>query len=505
MLSWAASMHVYATLPPDPDVVGERWREAWLERLESAHPMIEPWLTHQLRDEYWQHGSVCEDFGAIECPVYAVSGWADGYRSAVLRLMEGLTSPKKALIGPWSHTYPVEAQAPGPAIGFLQECVRWWDQWLKGEHTGIMEEPQLRFWMQDPVEPAPTYDERPGRWVAESSWPSPRVKERRLFLGDRVLGDEPQPAVALTHVGAQEHGMDSGDWDPFGGPADLPPDQRAEDGRALTFTSPPLSEPLELLGVCVARLSLTADSDRAMVSVRLCDVDEDGRSYLVTCGLLNLTHREGHDHAAPVAPAEPMVVDVPTKAIGQRIPEGHRLRLSVSTTYWPWAWPSPEPVRLTVMSEGSVLVLPIRPPSDADASLPPFEAPALAPRPLVEILELEPGDQTTGRSIAAGTFTFEHRYPHVRFRLPESGIEVERYEPDTFTITSGDPLSARVRCERRYVTGRPDAGWYTVIESESEMTADREVFRVWTSLRAFDGAECVFTRAWSFVIPRLGV
>jgi putative CocE/NonD family hydrolase len=505
MLSWAASMHVYATLPPDPQVVGERWREAWLERLESAHPMVEPWLTHQLRDGYWRHGSVCEDFGAIECAVYAVSGWADGYRSAVLRLMEGLTCPKKALIGPWSHTYPVEAQAPGPAIGFLQECVRWWDQWLKGADTGIMDEPQLRFWMQEPVAPAPTYAERPGRWVAERSWPSPRLEQRRLLLGDGTLGQEPQPAVELTHVGAQEHGMDAGDWDPFGGPADLPPDQRAEDGRSLTFTSPPLDEPLELLGVCVARLELAADRERALVSVRLCDVDPDGRSCLVTRGLLNLTHREGHDRVVAVVPGERMAVDVPMKAIGQRIPAGHRLRLSVSSTYWPWAWPSPDPVRLTLLSEGSALLLPVRPPSDADASLPPFEPPALAPRPPVEILELLPGDQTTGRSIADGTFTFEHRYPHVRFSLPESGIEIERYEPDRFAIAADDPLSARARCERRFVTARPDAGWRTTIESESEMAADREVFRVTTTLRAFEGAECVFARAWSFVIPRQGV
>jgi predicted acyl esterase len=113
--SWATSMLVFSTLPPDPTVVGERWREMWLERLHGARPMIEPWLTHQRRDGYWRHGSVCEDYAAIQCPVYAVGGWTDGYKNAIPRLLEGLTVPRKGLIGPWSHAYPHDpvAQAPG--------------------------------------------------------------------------------------------------------------------------------------------------------------------------------------------------------------------------------------------------------------------------------------------------------------------------------------------------------------------------------------------------------
>ena len=66
-------------LPPDPALVGERWREMWLERLENTPLLVEDWLQHQRRDAFWKHGSVCEDYGAITCPVYAVGGWADGY------------------------------------------------------------------------------------------------------------------------------------------------------------------------------------------------------------------------------------------------------------------------------------------------------------------------------------------------------------------------------------------------------------------------------------------
>jgi predicted acyl esterase len=96
-------MLAFNARPPDPLVVGDSWRERWLERLEATPPFVEAWLSHQRRDEFWKQGSVCEGYAAIECAVYAVGGWADPYRNAVFRLLEGLPGPKKALIGPWSH------------------------------------------------------------------------------------------------------------------------------------------------------------------------------------------------------------------------------------------------------------------------------------------------------------------------------------------------------------------------------------------------------------------
>ena len=148
MLSWASTMLSINAWPPDPAVVGESWRDLWFQRLEGSPPFIEAWLSHQRRDDYWKQGSVCEDYSAIECAVYAVGGWADAYRNAIFRLLEGLPGPRKGLIGPWGHQYP-EDGVPGPAIGFLQESLRWWDHWLKGIDTGIMEEPMVRSWMQE--------------------------------------------------------------------------------------------------------------------------------------------------------------------------------------------------------------------------------------------------------------------------------------------------------------------------------------------------------------------
>jgi len=88
-LSWASTMFAFNSLPPDPELVPQ-WRERWHERLEGSGLWLETWLRHQHRDDYWRHGSVAGHYDAIEVPVMAVSGWADGYTNAVFRLLENL-------------------------------------------------------------------------------------------------------------------------------------------------------------------------------------------------------------------------------------------------------------------------------------------------------------------------------------------------------------------------------------------------------------------------------
>ena len=387
-LSWASTMLAFNARPPDPGVVGERWREMWFERLEACPPFIEAWLAHQRRDGFWKHGSICEDYAAIECAVYAVGGWADAYRNAIFRLMESLPGPKKALIGPWAHTYPEDA-IPGPAIGFLQESLRWWDHWLKGIDTGIMDEPALRVWMQESIEPRPHYDRRPGRWVAEPSWPPPR----RITESTRL--DFP----TTTITGAQEHGLLAGDWCPYGGPEELPPDQRPEDGLSLCWTGPPLSERLEILGFPAVDLTVSVDRPLALLCIRLCDVAQDGSSTLVTRGLLNLAHREGHEEPVPLVPGTRYAVTVSLNAIAHAFLPGRRLRVALSPTYWFWAWPSPAPVTLTV--HDARLALQVRPQRPED-DLQPFGLPESAKPIAADLLRPKASGCHLRRDIADG-------------------------------------------------------------------------------------------------------
>ncbi|MGH3115003.1 MAG: CocE/NonD family hydrolase, partial [Gaiellaceae bacterium] len=390
MLHWASSMLTWNARPPDPRLYGEGWREAWLERLETLTPWIEHWLGHQRRDGYWQHGSVCEDYAAIECPVFAVGGFADGYTNAVPRLLAGLSVPRKGLVGPWAHAFPDDA-LPGPSIGFLQECVRWFDHWLKGAGNGVMDEPMLRVWMQDSVAPRPQYELRPGRWVAEPAWPSPHVGSRVWELpldGPRSL------------LGVQTNGKEAGVWTSEGQSADLAGDQRPDDAVSLAFDSEPLAEPLEILGFPEVAVGLAVDRPSALVAVRLCDVFPDGTSALVTRGLLNLTHRESHEHPRPLEPGRRYEVRVPLDFTAYSFPAGHRLRVAVSPTYWPWAWPSPEPVMLALRA--GRLELPERAPRPEDSGLREFEEPEHSAPLRVEAVAAGPGGRSLRRDLATG-------------------------------------------------------------------------------------------------------
>src|SRR5262249_2469651 len=204
-LEWGSFLFGSMCLPPDPMLVGDRWRAMWLERLANVPLFFETWLQHQRRDGYWKHGSVCEDYAAIQCPVYAVGGWTDAYTNAIPRLLGRLSVPRKGLIGPWAHGYPHFAR-PGPQIGFLQEMLRWWDYWLKGIDTGVMDEPMLCAWMTESVKPASGHEPLPGRWVAEASWPPSGITPQRLFLTDEGLRNEAAPLTARAVCSPQTVG-----------------------------------------------------------------------------------------------------------------------------------------------------------------------------------------------------------------------------------------------------------------------------------------------------------
>ncbi|MGH9303619.1 MAG: CocE/NonD family hydrolase [Acidimicrobiales bacterium] len=499
MLSWGTNMHTVATLPPDPVSVGEDWKAMWQERLEAFHPQLHTWLEHQRRDAYWKHGSVCESFGDITCAVYAVGGWCDGYRDPVLRLMEGLACPKKALIGPWSHQYAMEDFEPGPHIGFLQECIRFFDHFLKGVENSIMDEPMVRAYIQDPVRPAAHHPERPGHWAAEPSWPSPNITGRRLHLNSSALGAEPAPEQVLCIVGSQLAGLDAGSWCAFGGPLDAPPDQRVEDGLSLTFTSAPLTESIEILGNPVADIVVSVDKPVALVVVRLCDVFEDGQSALITRGLLNLTHRAGHENPEPLRPGERTPVRVVLQSIGQSVPAGHRLRVAISPTYFPWAWPSPEAVRLSLYTGASTIELPLRGASPLDGSLRAFGPPEIAPKLPHEVTKRLSGAQTLTKDPLSGRVEVVQDEHGSRVRLA-GGLEMEESGSSRYSITEGEPLSASCSVDHAVSFGRD--GFEARLTARNELSSDAESFHLRATIDAFDGDDHFFEREWTFEIPR---
>jgi predicted acyl esterase len=475
-LEWASFFFGSMCLPPDPILVGDSWRAMWLERLKNIPLFFEPWLAHQRRDAYWKHGSVCEDYEAIQCPVYAVGGWTDGYKNAIPRLLERLSAPRKGLIGPWAHGYPHFA-LPGPQIGFLQEMLRWWDYWLKGIDTGVMDEPMLRAWMTESVKPASHHHTLPGRWIAEPSWPPPGITPWRLFLTDEGLRDAPVPLTARAVCSPQTVGKCAGDWVPFGRGRDQAGDQQEDDMRSLVFETPPLDEPIEILGAAIVTLDVASDRPIANLVVRLCDVHPSGESLRVSYGVLNLAHRDGHEKPALMALGQRYQVRIQLNDAGSVFPAGHRVRLALSTAYWPMIWPSPE--KATLLIFGGTLDVPVRPPQSTDALLAPL--PGSESAPPEKPTRLRRGDL------------------HIE-RIDRIGLELGTENKSQFHVEEDDPLSAVNELRRTWTMSRDD--WQIRIETQMRLSCTRNTFLLQGSLRAWESAKEVCRRAWDRSIPR---
>lgn len=500
-LSWASTMFARNSKPPDPVLVGERWRELWLQRLEGSGLWLEKWLRHQRRDAYWRHGSVCENFAAIQCPVLAASGWADGYSNAVFRLLTNLRVPRRGLIGPWSHKYP-HLGRPGPAIGFLQEALRWWDRWLKGMDNGVDHEPMLRVWMQDHVAPTTYYKARPGRWVAEDQWPSLRIEQRAYPLAPgRVLRpDKPPVDKKRTIQSPLSVGLFAGKWCSYAATPDLPHDQREEDGGALIFDSAPLKETMEILGAPVVELDLSANKPVAMIAIRLSDIAPDDKATRVTYGLLNLTHR--HNHAEPEAlePNERFKVAVQLNDIAQAFPRGHRLRVAVSTSYFPLAWPPPSPARLTIHTKDSRVILPVRPARDADTQLRPFGEPEVASATEKRLIEPTRANWLVHRDLARDRSTLEVIKDDGRYRIDDIDLEVQSKTYEWYSYQNDDFDSARG--ETYWEIGFERDGWHTRTVTRTILSSTTTHFRIQATLDAYEGDSRVFSKSWDEWVPR---
>jgi putative CocE/NonD family hydrolase len=361
-------------LPPRPDLTGERWAAIWEEHL-ANEPWLLRWLAHQTEDEQWRRGSLCEDYGAIECATFLIGGWRDGYTNCNLRTYAALACPKKLLIGPWLHVRPHEG-APGPRINHYREMARFFGHWLAGRETGIMDEPPIAIYVQQYDPPRSDRRLTSGIWRAEREWPLARGREHSLSLGaDGLRAEAPAMDGVTTFDYHPAVGATFGIF-PAGGPSVLPADQRGEEAYSAVFTGPILAEPLEILGRPSAILYLSTSDSVVTFVARLCDVAPDGSSALVTKGVLNATHRESHADPSPIEPGEIYELTIDLDATSWLFEPGHRLRLSISNADFPNAWPMPWLVTSQLHhgpARPSRLLLPVVPAHTDSLPTPAFE------------------------------------------------------------------------------------------------------------------------------------
>lgn len=484
-LQWGSGLFTQLGRPLDPVYAGDSWRDQWLARLEGVEPPLAQWLAHPERDEFWRHGSVCEDYTAIQCAVYAVGGWTDGYSDAILRMMEHLDVPRKALIGPWTHIYP-NWGTPGPAIDFLGECLRFWRQWLLDEQTGIMDEPMMHLWQGEHLQPDPSAMTLDGHWITAPHWPV-RAATHDFYLDDGRLGATPSPAGAALLIDTPMHcGMMGGEWCPLDGGGNAPEfqaDQRADDGLSVCFDTPVLETPLIVCGKAQLEVDIAFDTPSALVVLRLNEVDAGGRSARITFGIHRLTR--------PDVPAgQPFRVVLPLKGVAYAFSAGCRVRLALSTAYWPMAWAEPGQGPVRIWPAGGIFRLPQRTDDMRDA--PDVFGPARS-APALEHEILTP--EITSRRVSwdAGSnrhqLTMDAQRQQVRIgELSFDGAGHEVYEIGA----TADTASWRAERLQRYQ--RP--GWQIRLRSESRLVWEGAGLVLTSRYTAWENDQQVYDRQW---------
>jgi predicted acyl esterase len=432
------------------------------------------WLTEQRDGPYWRNGSLRPDYGRIQCPVFIVSGWHDGYRTAGVRMAQRLRSPWQLLAGPWTHVAP-DRGVPRPVYPFMRELIQFFRTHLDPDSAPVhvAGRPRSVVFIEEHDAPGETPERVSGEWIASESWPA-STAETVLTLGTR------QTAAPSASVG-----LASGNWCPPPPDSGLFGDQRIDEARSACFDSEPLSDPIAVLGVPRLRFRIAHPGPRAIVSVKLNDVAPGGASQPVTRGAVN------------VACDGEAAVELDLMATGWRFRPGHRIRVAVAANDWPCLWPLPrlEPVNVTTAVE---LVVPDLP-EDAEPYVP---ATDVVPVTWTGgVVSDRPSRWEIARDAETGMAGIEAA-DWSAFEFPQEGLRCEEGHVYLTGVRDDDPLSARVEGRTRFGLTRP--GLDVVAEASGRFTCTESEFVVELDLAVTRDGEPFHTRRWRERIPRNG-
>jgi putative CocE/NonD family hydrolase len=496
---WSATMLSYGSRPPDPNVVGEVWRSQWLSRLEKIDLPLLTWVAHQRRDRYWEHGSVGDDWNALAVPILAIGGWADGYRNAPPDLAAHLATPVKAINGPWIHKYPHFAW-PKPRLDFHAEAVRWWDRWLKGVRNGADSLPAYRAYLSEKVPAGIEWrSDEPGNWVALDEWPSTDIQQRVLYFTDKgTLSAQPNNEALHTISTPQDCGISSGEYFTLKPDAELAGDQRKDDADSFCLETGPLDQALDILGRPIVELDIAIDQEYGNLAVRLVDVHADGTCHRVSLGVMNLAHREGNHKPCSMKVGQLTNVTIRLDETGHCFQVGHRIRVAISTTYWPYILPPPFVVTATLKTgDKSALHLPVLThrknvvmPEPASTELLP-DYTMISQAVSSRIVEKNLATDITRFLIHEDTGLAIH---------PENGIRFQEIRRETWQIHRNDPLSLKAEAHMTAVRSRDS--WHVQTEVKQTLSVDESSYFLGAKLEAYEGGQQILRRKWKKAIKR---
>ena len=486
-------------LPAPPDYPTD---SAYFHDRFDSYPWILTYLKHPVDDDWWRRKSLRFHYGAINVPCFLIGGQLDGYRDAVPRMLDSVRAPVKALLGPWKHDFPHDA-SPGPRYEWREQAVRWWNHWLRGAQNGIMDEPRLTLFVRAGNPPDVRMKTTPGRWRYED-WPIARTRWSRWYpAANHRLTDRPDSAsvrgVAVDHLRyAAGTGTAVPVWwnDPTG-------DMSGDDRASLTYDSPALHHPVEIVGFPRVRLRVSAPVPVADWTVRLEDVRPDGRVSLVTGALISGAQRDSRTSPAPLTPDAEYQLATELHFTTWTFNPGHRIRLAVANAQFPMAWPTPYPMttRLATGVEGSALELPVIP-----AVPRPRRAPALAPAPGSDG-EAPDARTLSFRATPAGVVThnaktktaavdFETRWDYMIGARIVQMMEREHYQTE-----DEDPARTRFLGDEVHRFTLP-AGRTVRVHTIMDIRSDQRNLYVTVTRRLFERDSLIRSKSWSETLPR---
>ncbi|HIQ22184.1 MAG TPA: CocE/NonD family hydrolase [Planctomycetes bacterium] len=325
--------------------------ENWLRSNRFDPKNLETFRSHYKYDAFWKQLNPEEHAEGVNVAAVFHGGWYDIFLQGTINSFVALQrrgGPRargncRLVIGPWAHgnfkglTYPPNARETPVAV----DRFRFFRYWLKGVDNGVPKDKAVHYYvMGDPEQP-----DAPGNvWRAADRWPPPFEPLRGYFHanGKLEMTAPTAPDADLTYrydpldpvptLGGQNLNIPKG-----------PMDQRPVESRpdVLVFTSPVLKEPVEVTGPIRARLYVSSDCPDTDFTVKLCDVYPDGRSMLLTDGILRARFREGFDREVFLEPNRVYELEVDLWSTSLVFNRGHRIRVSVSSSNAPRFEPNP--------------------------------------------------------------------------------------------------------------------------------------------------------------------
>jgi uncharacterized protein len=309
------------------------------------------WLAHPTYDDYWRRWSIDEDYSRLTVPALHIAGWYDIFLAGSVKNFLGMRAGagsdaaragQKLVVGPWTHMpwAPASVTHEGCGPGIVDDFqLRWFDQFLKGEESGVLDAPVTLFvmgaetWRDYPDWPPPGSE--PLRWFFHSKG---RANSR---FGDGTLSLDPpaeeppdlftaDPMAPAASIGG--HSCCLNFVAPMG-----PADQRAaeEFNSVLVYTSEPLGEPLELIGDVTVTLYAATSARDTDWTARFCEVHPDGRSINLQEGIVRARYRESLIEPSLLEPDRVYRYDISLGPVGVRIAAGNRLRVTISSSDFP--------------------------------------------------------------------------------------------------------------------------------------------------------------------------